>query len=568
MANLNNVGEMSLSQLEQNIEANFGKKSTNDLLQVLNTTKLDKDTAPIFYASLYRALTAANSTTILQNPTSLTNFVQKVENNVIEFQQAKQQKIEELKLHQQHQQNRLENLENLSLENLKNYTIEQRTQIFMRFATILNFDEKDQNYVVQKFNKHIVDPKDKNNNVSTAVLFGLKDIHDLDCFMQTLWLFARTEQHGNFRTPKDVANFLETRVRNETTEKQKEMLDIIVNSDPEERKKNILIAKKIDELQQQGKVNLEKLSPEKTNEFILFIRNQLNSKTQDIDFSDMELEGTLQNIMESIEDPAKDQPIYIQSEDFEKQENVINMTDDFASFDSQVDNSFATIRPNSIYQEITNPKDSTLHKPSEAEKTQTEPMSENKEQQDTYIMEVPAKKNLFENIRNGISNLFKRFTQKALPDPTATKAKHTNMSLEDYDRKSSIMSTIRSIGDKITNVTKSITTLGRTNKEPVKNAATVISTSSKEEINETPNATDKKITTQQKTEQEKKSKPFSPFDQWKVNNEGNRLEHNAMSKMEAKDKRARTSITIGQPNSSDNRTNKNDEKSNDDELIQ
>lgn len=568
MANLNNVGEMSLSQLEQNIEANFGKKSTNDLLQVLNTTKLDKDTAPIFYASLYRALTAANSTTILQNPTSLTNFVQKVENNVIEFQQAKQQKIEELKLHQQHQQNRLENLENLSLENLKNYTIEQRTQIFMRFATILNFDEKDQNYVVQKFNKHIVDPKDKNNNVSTAVLFGLKDIRDLDCFMQTLWLFARTEQHGNFRTPKDVANFLETRVRNETTEKQKEMLDIIVNSDPEERKKNILIAKKIDELQQQGKVNLEKLSPEKTNEFILFIRNQLNSKTQDIDFSDMELEGTLQNIMESIEDPAKDQPIYIQSEDFEKQENVINMTDDFASFDSQVDNSFATIRPNSIYQEITNPKDSTLHKPSEAEKTQTEPMSENKEQQDTYIMEVPAKKNLFENIRNGISNLFKRFTQKALPDPTATKAKHTNMSLEDYDRKSSIMSTIRSIGDKITNVTKSITTLGRTNKEPVKNAATVISTSSKEEINETPNATDKKITTQQKTEQEKKSKPFSPFDQWKVNNEGNRLEHNAMSKMEAKDKRARTSITIGQPNSSDNRTNKNDEKSNDDELIQ
>lgn len=568
MANLNNVGEMSLSQLEQNIEAKFGKKSTNDLLQVLNTTKLDKDTAPIFYASLYRALTAANSTTILQNPTSLTNFVQNVENNVIEFQQAKQQKIEELKLHQQHQQNRLENLENLSLENLKNYTIEQRTQIFMHFATILNFDEKDQNYVVQKFNKHIVDPKDKNNNVSTAVLFGLKDIRDLDCFMQTLWLFARTEQQGNFRTPKDVANFLETRVRNETTEKQKEMLDIIVNSDPEERKKNILIAKKIDELQQQGKVNLEKLSPEKTNEFILFIRNQLNSKTQDIDFSDMELENTLQNIMGAIEDPAKDQPIYIQSEDFEKQENVINMTNDFASFDSQIDNSFATIRPTSIYQEITNPKDSTLHKPSEAEKTQTEPMSENKEQQDTYIMEVPAKKNLFENIRNGISNLFKRFTQKALPDPTATKAKHTNMSLEDYDRKSSIMSTIRSIGDKITNVTKSITTLGRTNKEPVKNTATVISTSSKEEINETPNATDKKITTQQKTEQEKKSKPFSPFDQWKVNNEGNRLEHNAMSKMEAKDKRARTSITIGQPNSSDNRTNKNDEKSNDDELIQ
>ena len=70
-----------------------------------------------------------------------------------------------------------------------------------------------------------------------------------------------------------------------------------------------------------------------------------------------------------------------------------------------------------------------------------------------------------------------------------------------------------------------------------------------------------------KTEQEKKSKPFSPFDQWKVNNEGNRLEHNAMSKMEAKDKRSRTSITIGQPSSSDNRTNKNGEKSND-ELIQ
>lgn len=566
MANLNNVGEMSLSQLEQNIEANFGKKSTNDLLQVLNTTKLDKDTAPIFYASLYRALTAANSTTILQNPTSLTNFVQKVENNVIEFQQAKQQKIEELKLHQQHQQNRLENLENLSLENLKNYTIEQRTQIFMRFATILNFDEKDQNYVVQKLNKHIVDSKDKNNNVSTAVLFELKDVNDLECCMQTLCLFATTEKQGNFSSPKAVANYLKT--LDKTTEKQKEILDIIVNSDPEKAKKKIQIAKKIDELQKQGKINFEKLSPEKTNEFILFIRNQLNSKTQDIDFSDMELEGTLQNIMESIEDPAKDQPIYIQSQDFEKQENVINMTDDFASFDSQVDNSFATIRPNSIYQEITNPKDSTLHKPSEAEKTQTEPMSENKEQQDTYIMEVSAKKNLFENIRNGISNLFKRFTQKALPDPTATKAKHTNMSLEDYDRKSSIMSTIRSIGDKITNVTKSITTLGRTNKEPVKNAATVISTSSKEEINETPNATDKKITTQQKTEQEKKSKPFSPFDQWKVNNEGNRLEHNAMSKMEAKDKRARTSLTIGQPNSSDNRTNKNDEKSNDDELIQ
>ncbi len=156
----------------------------------------------------------------------------------------------------------------------------------------------------------------------------------------------------------------------------------------------------------------------------------------------------------------------------------------------------------------------------------------------SYLVEVNEKKSFFQTIKSGVSNFFKRINQKSLPNPNESKAKHTNMSLDDYDRKASFMSAIRSFGDKITNATKAITNLSKANKQPLNTPASMDyqnNSGQNLDISGNPSSanTKKDFIKPKAVETVAKSQPresHTNFDKFiKVNNAGNKIEQAAMS---------------------------------------
>ena len=264
-----------------------------------------------------------------------------------------------------------------------------------------------------------------------------------------------------------------------------------------------------------------------------------NNVTTSLDQNGL-LEDKLNNIFSTIDDPAMNEPIF-------------NYTQ------NDISSNF-TLNHTSLYKSINTQKDPIMHKPSEMEHESSENSQANVSSQDNYIIEVPEKKSFFEKIRSSFSNIFKRFTQKSLPDPNVTKAKHTNMSFEDYDRKYTIMSAIRSMGDRITNATRN--TFGKNNKKAIKNNATIISPPTKEDIPKTPTTPSEKDIISPKLQPTRTS---NSFDQYVLHNEGNKLEHNAMANIKAnrvaQSSKSKSSISVGQTHST-NPENSN-EKGND-----
>ena len=161
---------------------------------------------------------------------------------------------------------------------------------------------------------------------------------------------------------------------------------------------------------------------------------------------------------------------------------------------------------------------------------------------DNYLIEVNEKKSFFKNIRSGFSNIFKRMNQKSLPNPNESKAKHTNMSLDDYDRKVSFMSAIRSLGDKIANATKAITHLSNSNKQPLNTPANMDyqnNSGQNLDISNNPNSANKKDFIKPKAvESVAKSQPRESqtnFDKFiRLNNSGNQIEKAAMASKKSK----------------------------------
>ncbi len=181
-----------------------------------------------------------------------------------------------------------------------------------------------------------------------------------------------------------------------------------------------------------------------------------------------------------------------------------------------------------------------------------------------YLVEVNEKKSFFQTIKSGVSNFFKRINQKSLPNPNESKAKHTNMSLDDYDRKASFMSAIRSLGDKITNATKAITNLSKANRQPLNTPASMDyqnNSGQNLDISENPGSasTKKDFIKPKAVETVAKSQPresHSSFDKFiRVNNAGNKIEQAAMST-----KKTPNTANIAQAKSNDQSHDDNDEQ--------
>ena len=85
MSNLDLIGEMSLEQLENNVEALFGKAKAEELLHILHTTDVDASMKNKFYAAILNNIKSQNSIdNILKNPNfqkaeALWNYMQSYE---------------------------------------------------------------------------------------------------------------------------------------------------------------------------------------------------------------------------------------------------------------------------------------------------------------------------------------------------------------------------------------------------------------------------------------------------------------------------------------------------------
>lgn len=166
-------------------------------------------------------------------------------------------------------------------------------------------------------------------------------------------------------------------------------------------------------------------------------------------------------------------------------------------------------------------------------------LAQEADKENNYMLDIEEKKGFFSSIKDRFSKFMQRITQKSLPDPNATRAQTTNQSFESFERKSSILSTIRSIGDKVTLAVKGISSLNKQNQTPeIKNTATIVgaqkTNSQAMEMDNNPTDTNKKseiirpkaVQARPKAVQARpKTNEMSSFDQFiKVSNEGNKIE--------------------------------------------
>ena len=83
MFNLDLVGEMSLEQLENNVETLFGKAKAEELIYTLRSTKIDISIKNKFYAAIYNNIQSQNSVdNILKNPSAISHIINTVEKQV------------------------------------------------------------------------------------------------------------------------------------------------------------------------------------------------------------------------------------------------------------------------------------------------------------------------------------------------------------------------------------------------------------------------------------------------------------------------------------------------------
>lgn len=159
-------------------------------------------------------------------------------------------------------------------------------------------------------------------------------------------------------------------------------------------------------------------------------------------------------------------------------------------------------------------------------------LAQEADKENNYMLEVEEKKGFFSSIKDRFSKFMQKITQKSLPDPNATRAQTTNQSFESFERKSSILSTIRSIGDRVTSAVKGISSLNKQNQTPeIKNTATIVgaqkTNSQAMEMDNNPTDTNKKseIIRPKAVQARPKTNEMSSFDQFiKVSNEGNKIE--------------------------------------------
>lgn len=519
MSNLDLIGEMSLEQLENNVEALFGKAKAEELLHILHTTNVDASMKNKFYAAILNNIKSQNSIdNILKNPTAISHIIHNVEKEINELNtttvQQNDLKNQELKEHINTLLNNPEFLKD-PLSYMQELSKEELDFIFKSTNEKLFQDEEFAKMSGDIDSKFYNDPNNPENKSEFDILHDLNPNEDNSEFYEKFALF-KTYIANNLKMDKDeiLPNFLDYLTKNnlQISDKVISGLHNYITLTPEQQ---IEISKKINNYQYRKDNNI---ANNHTNEYI----------------SDELLENTLNNKFSSIPDPAENKNVF----EYSSLENIFDEVADTNAIQFDfVDQEptpetppIATSPAEFIQQEMQKQAE-------EAEKigdeiSEQSDLAQEADKENNYMLEVEEKKGFFSSIKDRFSKFMQKITQKSLPDPNATRAQTTNQSFESFERKSSILSTIRSIGDRVTSAVKGISSLNKQNQTPeIKNTATIVgaqkTNSQAMEMDNNPTDTNKKseIIRPKAVQARPKTNEMSSFDQFiKVSNEGNKIE--------------------------------------------
>jgi hypothetical protein len=555
MNNFDLVGEMSLEQLEHNIENLHGKEKATELVDILRHAKVDHSMQNKFYASVFNKIQTQNSIdSILKNPTQI---IASVEKDLINLKKLQQ---EDLEIKTAKQAEYISHISSKLLENpnfikspinyLSTFSVEEQKEFLNNlFSNYFDFgSDEEKNEAISAMSEIIQNPDAPIRDTSKIAILkflGQEDnnkLYDNDDDFLTLCNISIA-----------VAQYCEENnlsITELTEEQYKEFLKIGLNESNPNFKK---ISKNFFEgLQKKIKENPS--SKDFSNEAIYkhakSFLDQLGIRdSHDIDLDNIDLDAVFSENFQNAVDLYN--PNTILQNDFDI--NIIGTFDEQTELLQQILDSNAEPQQDIpqqsvpigtveyIQQQMQEQK--ALEELEQSEKASNTPektdLAESSETNDnSYLVEVNEKKSFFQTIKSGVSNFFKRINQKSLPNPNESKAKHTNMSLDDYDRKASFMSAIRSFGDKITNATKAITNLSKANKQPLNTPASMDyqnNSGQNLDISGNPSSanTKKDFIKPKAVETVAKSQPresHTNFDKFiKVNNAGNKIEQAAMS---------------------------------------
>lgn len=560
MNNFDLVGEMSLEQFEHNIEKLHGKEKAIELVDILRHTKVNPAVKNKFYASVFNKVqTQTSIDSVLKNPTQI---IASVENDLAKFEKLQQENsnIKNLQLEDELtklNQNILENSDFIKspIKYIANLSEEKQNEFLSNTFDFI-FSKDQVKKVVPTIKKFINDPNAEFSNEEQEELKSIDlDLNDpifsspknRSSYVE-LYLYAITAYTQLNLNPLDLDN-------NQIIELLQQHAQNIEFENKQEA--DALISRAINSI----KTNYSKnKNLDKANEIAFKYSNDLDNywlKELKTDYKPSAVKEFMESYIYEAMQQAYDPYSIEQEHELENDEsfdiNIIGTFDEQTELLQQILDSNAEPQQdipqqsvpigNVEYFQQQMQEQKALEELEQSEKASNTPekpdFAESSETNDNnYLVEVNEKKSFFQTIKSGVSNFFKRINQKSLPNPNESKAKHTNMSLDDYDRKASFMSAIRSFGDKITNATKAITNLSKANKQPLNTPASMDyqnNSGQNLDISGNPSSanTKKDFIKPKAVETVAKSQPresHTSFDKFiKVNNAGNKIEQAAMS---------------------------------------
>ena len=569
MADLDLVGEMSLEQLENNIEELYGKDKANELAYFLRHNSIDSSMQNKLYAAIFNNIKSQNSVDdILKNPSKLSHIINSIEKQITEYQ-IKQSN--DIRITSSSNANLLDNKEFLESPTnyLKSLPLENQLPIIKNILFDNEMSEDIADYTSKVFSNAINGDKNSQDAVMNgfnANGFSIEEKRMPDFIDNFFRLKTFIKQNPNLKKDEILPSFIKTYEQQnlQFTEQELQELALLSQLDSKQFEKiyedcciaSYTISTSVNFNKNSNLINLTfyEISANNQTEYL----NKLSQQDREAILSELakqEQRNTFENTsnfemhqnldLDSIENIFDAQ--FYEAKDPAENENVFEYSSLENIFDEVADTN--AIQFDFVDQEPTPETPPIATSPAEfiqqemqkqaeeAEKigdeiSEQSDLAQEADKENNYMLEVEEKKGFFSSIKDRFSKFMQRITQKSLPDPNATRAQTTNQSFESFERKSSILSTIRSIGDRVTSAVKGISSLNKQNQTPeIKNTATIVgaqkTNSQAMEMDNNPTDTNKKseIIRPKAVQARPKTNEMSSFDQFiKVSNEGNKIE--------------------------------------------
>ena len=569
MADLDLVGEMSLEQLENNIEELYGKDKANELAYFLRHNSIDSSMQNKLYAAIFNNIKSQNSVDdILKNPSKLSHIINSIEKQITEYQ-IKQSN--DIKITSSSNANLLDNKEFLESPTnyLKSLPLENQLPIIKNILFDNEMSEDIADYTSKVFSNAINGDKNSQDAVMNgfnANGFSIEEKRMPDFIDNFFRLKTFIKQNPNLKKDEILPSFIKTYEQQnlQFTEQELQELALLSQLDSKQFEKiyedcciaSYTISTSVNFNKNSNLINLTfyEISANNQTEYL----NKLSQQDREAILSELakqEQRNTFENTsnfemhknldLDSIENIFDAQ--FYEARDPAENENVFEYSSLENIFDEVADTN--AIQFDFVDQEPTPETPPIATSPAEFIQQEMQKQAEEAEKigdeiseqsdlvqeadkENNYMLEVEEKKGFFSSIKDRFSKFMQRITQKSLPDPNATRAQTTNQSFESFERKSSILSTIRSIGDRVTLAVKGISSLNKQNQTPeIKNTATIVgaqkTNSQAMEMDNNPTDTNKKseIIRPKAVQARPKTNEMSSFDQFiKVSNEGNKIE--------------------------------------------